>query len=145
MECVTRNLWLLLMIFAVVIESILTPFGKASAQESEVIAGGELEYQRYCAVCHGVDAHGNGIMRKYLTIPPTDLTQIAEKNGERFPFWDIYRVIDGRTEIGGHGAREMPVWGARFRSDASGDDAASRSQVTGRIFGLVFYLQSIQK
>ena len=119
--------------------------GLTAAQEMEVIMAGELEYQQYCAVCHGVDAKGDGIMSKFLTIAPSDLTQSAKKNGGRFPFWQIYRIIDGREEVRAYGAREMPVWGGRFRSQAGGDDTGSRSQVAGRILGLVFYLQHIQE
>ena len=117
----------------------------ARAQEMEVIAGGEIEYQSYCAVCHGVDGRGYGIMAKFLTVQPSDLTQLAKKNAGRFPFWQIYRTIDGREEVRGHGTRDMPVWGARFRADAKGDDAGSRSQIAGRILSLVFYLQHIQE
>ena len=115
------------------------------AQESEVIAGGELEYQNHCAICHGVDSKGRGIMAKFLTISPSDLTQIAKKNAGKFSFWQVYRVIDGREEIRGHGAREMPIWGARFQAEARGSDPGSRSQVSGRILSLVFYLQHIQE
>jgi mono/diheme cytochrome c family protein len=111
----------------------------------EVIAGGEIEYQSYCAVCHGVDGRGYGIMGKFLTVQPSDLTQLAKKNAGRFPFWQVYRTIDGREEVRGHGTRDMPVWGARFRADAKGDDAGSRSQIAGRILSLVFYLQHIQE
>ncbi|HEX9145756.1 MAG TPA: cytochrome c, partial [Candidatus Binatia bacterium] len=117
----------------------------APAQEIEVIMAGELEYQQYCAVCHGTNGKGYGIMRKFLTVEPSDITQIAKKNGGRFPFWQIYRIIDGREEVRGHGTREMPVWGARFRSQAGGDDPGSRSQVAGRILALVFYLEQIQE
>jgi len=117
----------------------------AHAQEMEVIAGGEIEYQNYCAVCHGVDGRGHGIMAKFLTVQTSDLTQLAKKNAGRFPFWQVYRMIDGREEIRGHGTRDMPVWGARFRADAKGDDTGSRSQIAGRILSLVFYLQHIQE
>jgi mono/diheme cytochrome c family protein len=117
----------------------------ARAQEMEVIAGGEIEYQNYCAICHGVDGRGYGIMAKFLTVQPSDLTQMAKKNAGGFPFWKVYRTIDGREEVRGHGTRDMPVWGARFRSDTKGDDAGSRSQIAGRILSLVFYLQHIQE
>jgi mono/diheme cytochrome c family protein len=128
-----------------VMASIFVFLRSPAAQEMEVIMGGELEYQQYCAVCHGVDAKGYGIMRKFLTVEPSDLTQSAKKNGGRFPFWQVYRIIDGREEVKGHGTREMPVWGGRFRSQAGGDDTGSRSQVAGRILGLVFYLQHVQE
>jgi hypothetical protein len=118
---------------------------RSHAQEMEVIAGGELEYQNSCAMCHGVDARGNGIMRKFLTIPPADLTMLRKKNSGAFPFWQVYRTIDGRDEVRGHGTREMPVWGDRFRTQAGGNDTASRAQASGRLLGLVFYLQHIQE
>jgi mono/diheme cytochrome c family protein len=117
----------------------------AQAQQMEVIAGGELEYQRNCAVCHGSDARGQGIMSKYLTIPPANLTQLAKQNGGKFPFWEVYEKIDGGSEVRGHGTREMPIWGDRFRADAGGDGKAAQTQAAGRILGLVFYLQHIQE
>jgi hypothetical protein len=116
-----------------------------AAQETEVIAGGELEYQRNCAVCHGADAKGQGLMSRFLTIRPSDLTTLAQKNSGRFPFWQVYRTIEGREEVRGHGTREMPIWGARFRADAGGDDSGSKAQAAGRILSLVFYLQHIQQ
>jgi mono/diheme cytochrome c family protein len=117
---------------------------RASAQEMEIIAGGEIEYQNHCAVCHGVDAKGQGLMNKFLTVRPSDLTQLKNKNGGTFPFWRTYRVIDGSEEVPGHGTREMPIWGDRFRTEAGGNDNASRAQAAGRLIGLVFYLQHIQ-
>lgn len=128
---------------AILVASISTT--QALAQETEVIAGGDLEYQNHCAICHGVDGKGRGIMNKFLTIQPADLTQVSKKNADRFPFWQVYRVIDGREEIRGHGTREMPIWGARFQAEAKGSDPGSRSQVSGRILSLVFYLQHIQE
>jgi hypothetical protein len=50
------------------------------------------------------------------------LTALAKKNGGVFPLNAVYAVIDGRTPIGSHGTREMPVWGKRFApSPFSGD------------------------
>ena len=120
-----------------------TPF--ARAQVMEVINGGEIEYQRNCATCHGADARGQGVMSKYLTVQPPNLRLLAKKNGNEFPFWDVYRKIDGGAEVRGHGTREMPIWGDRFRADADGEGKAALSQAAGRILGLVFYLQYIQE
>lgn len=117
----------------------------ATGQEMEVIAGGELEYQSHCAVCHGVDARGDGPMSKYLTLKPTNLTQLSKRNGDKFPFWQIYRTIDGREEVRGHGLSQMPVWGPRFRTESGGNDPGAKSQAAGRILSLVFYLQHIQE
>jgi mono/diheme cytochrome c family protein len=133
-----------LMLLAILVVSLFSTT-LAQAQETEVIAGGELEYQNHCAICHGVDGKGRGIMAKFLTISPSNLTQLAKKNAGRFPFWQTYRVIDGREEVRGHGTREMPIWGARFQAEAKGSDPGSRSQAAGRILGLVFYLQHLQE
>jgi hypothetical protein len=32
-------------------------------------------YQRYCAQCHGVKGHGDGINAQYLVVPPRDHTK----------------------------------------------------------------------
>jgi hypothetical protein len=71
------------------------------------------------------------------------LTQISKRNNGTFPFWKIYRVIDGREETKGHGDRDMPIWGAEFRSEAA-TNAMVQTQVRGRILELVYYLQSLQ-
>lgn len=116
-----------------------------AAQEMEVIVGGEIEYQNSCAVCHGVDGKGQGPMGRFLTVRPADLTLLSKKNSGTFPFWRTYRAIDGREEVRGHGTREMPLWGDRFRSQAGGNDTGSRAQAAGRLLALVFYLQHIQE
>ena len=141
MKATLRNVTgtLLAAIFLLALSSPL-----ATAQEMEVIAGGDLEFQSQCAVCHGVDASGNGIMSKYLSLKPANLTQLSKKYGGKFPFWQIYRTIDGREEVRGHGVSQMPVWGPRFRAESGGNDPGAKSQAAGRILSLVFYLQHIQ-
>jgi hypothetical protein len=57
---------------------------RAAAQEMEVILGGEMEYQNYCAVCHGADAKGQGLMSRFLTIRSADLTPLAKNNSGTF-------------------------------------------------------------
>ena len=118
--------------------------GLTPAQEMEVIAGGEIEYHTSCAVCHGVDARGQGIMGRHLTTQPSNLRHLAQRSGGKFPFWEVYRVIEGRGVVPGHGSREMPIWGDRFRSDA-GDGKSGQTQAAGRILSLVFYLEHIQE
>lgn len=118
---------------------------QARAQESEVIAGGEIEYQMHCAVCHGRDGKGDGIMVKYLTLQPSDLTRLSVKNRGEFPFWRVYSTIDGREEIAAHGNRSMPIWGSRFQAETEGGGVAARAAIAGRILGLVFYIRAIQE
>ena len=119
--------------------------GFASAQPIEVVGGGEVEYQSNCAVCHGVEANGDGIMRRYLTVQPANLRELAKNNGGKFPFWEVYHKIDGLTEVPAHGTRDMPIWGDRFRAEAGSDGKAAITQAAGRILSLTFYLEYIQE
>jgi mono/diheme cytochrome c family protein len=115
------------------------------AQEMEIVAAGELEFQTSCAVCHGVDARGQGIMTKHLNLPPANLRHLKQQHSGNFPFWEVYRIIEGRGVVPGHGSREMPVWGDRFRADAGGDGKVAQTQAAGRILSLVFYLEHLQE
>jgi hypothetical protein len=132
-------------IFLGLIFLLSLPSPLATAQNLEVIAGGELEYQNSCAICHGAEARGNGIMSKYLTVKPANLRRLTLTPGGNFPFWEVYRKIDGQFEIRGHGTRDMPIWGDRFRAQAGGDNKSAQTQAAGRILSLVFYLQHIQE
>ena len=120
--------------------------GVTLAQEDEIIAGGQLKYKQYCATCHGTEGKGDGHMSEILIIPPTDLTQLSKKNKGDFPFWYVYEMIDGRKEVRGHGDRTMPVWGSVFQAEE--DRSGSLQQVDvvrGRIWQLVYFLESIQQ
>ena len=114
--------------------------GISLAQEDEVVAAGQQEYQRYCRTCHGETGKGDGIVARFLTVTPADLTQLRTKNGGQFPFWDVYATIDGRKMVRAHGDGEVPIWGALFRWEEGGN----KDIVRGRILQLVYYLQSIQ-
>ena len=110
------------------------------AQEDEITAGGRFQYQSHCAICHGTKGTGDGRMKEELLAKPADLTQLAKKNGGQFPFWTVYRAIDGREEIKAHGPRTMPVWGSWFQKTEGSELLA-----TGRILELIYYLKSIQR
>lgn len=114
--------------------------GAGLAQQEE-LTGGKLEFERLCAVCHGLEAKGDGPVAQYLTTKPANLTQISKRNKGTFPFWRVYRMIDGRELVRPHGTREMPVWGERFWKETGEVD----SRVQGKIFQLVHYLESIQE
>jgi mono/diheme cytochrome c family protein len=115
------------------------------AQEAEVVKAGKREFHQHCAVCHGLDGTGDSIMANFnlLTTTPPDLTQLRKRNKGIFPFWHVYRVIDGREPVKGHGTADMPIWGAAFQEE-EGANLAGETRAIGRILELVHYLQSIQ-
>jgi mono/diheme cytochrome c family protein len=123
-----------------------TPAGTALAQQEEIAAVGHREFRHACAVCHGLGGKGESIMTtlNLLTVRPTDLTQLSKKHQGQFPFWKVYRIIDGREEVKGHGTRDMPIWGEVF-SQEEGGQRADESRAIGRILALVYYIQSIQE
>jgi mono/diheme cytochrome c family protein len=115
------------------------------AQEEEVITQGRVYYQQYCAACHGPAAKGDGPLAPDLKVKPADLTQVSKKNGGEFPMWRLYRVIEGREEVKGHGTREMPIWGTQFKIEIQEENTETRTfRAAGRILVLVEYLRSIQ-
>lgn len=119
----------------------------ASAQIKEVQQGGRELFVQHCAACHGTNAEGTGPLTSQIKGIPPNLTELAKRNGGVFPFWHIYRVIDGREYIMKHGPREMPAWGNWFQIPADEIQGPTdwRDQVRGRIWQLLTYLESIQK
>jgi hypothetical protein len=108
---------------------------------------GSEEFQVSCAVCHGPDGRGDGSMARHLTVKPSDLTQLARNNDGRFPFLEVFQMIDGRQEIAVHGTRAMPIWGDRYKVEAAVKYGPYNTEtvVRGRILELVQYLEAIQQ
>jgi len=103
-------------------------------------ASGSEMFNSYCAPCHGKDAKGKGPAATALKIPPANLTQLAKKNGGKFPSDHVASVLRSGVS-GAHGSTEMPVWGPLF-SSVSGND---ESIVQMRISNLVRYLETLQE
>ena len=135
-----RNLALWFIVLAVfgVLLSLST-----SAEEFNAgyAAMGKSTYRVYCASCHGLKAKGDGSIAEYLTVPPADLTLISSRNDGEFPAEMVYKVIDGREKVRGHGSADMPVWGEVFLESRETPDAEAVKQ---RITELVHFIQSIQ-
>ena len=101
---------------------------------------GQAMFREYCAVCHGVAAKGDGPAAEALKKRPADLTQLARKNNGEFPEVRVMNFITGADEVAAHGNRDMPVWGALFRSL----DPNAQALVQLRVANLKDYLMSLQ-
>jgi mono/diheme cytochrome c family protein len=115
---------------------------------------GRHEYVNSCAVCHGDSGRGDGPIAASLKIAPADLTKIRKRNKGVFPFGQVYEVIDGRKTIAGHGSRDMPVWGDRFKEKSAelaelalkfGISIDAEAFARDRVLALIRYLSSLQK
>ncbi|HWB95480.1 MAG TPA: c-type cytochrome [Bryobacteraceae bacterium] len=111
------------------------------ARPTAATEGPEL-FRTYCAVCHGVDGRGGGPAAAALKVAPTDLTQLAAKNGGAYPELRVQNVLTSEEDqtVSAHGSSEMPIWGTIFRRMSSNQSAGSI-----RIYNLVKYLGTLQK
>src|SRR5574341_2266508 len=112
------------------------------------VDGGQRYYKQYCASCHGADAKGNGPMAAALQKPPTDLTQLAKKNGGNFPYGEVHDILEGQAGIAAHGSNDMPAWGDEaFTSGELSREVGGAASIyarRGRAMMLLEYLRSIQ-
>ena len=108
------------------------PTSPASAQEM---------YTAYCAVCHGKDGQGNGPAAEALRVAPPDLTILARKNDNSYPFDRVRSAITGDARFPAHGSKEMPVWGELFWGMSQGHS----SEVQLRVSNLDKYIESMQR
>ena len=128
---------------------LLLPLAAAAQEErpplSEKLNTGQrgyAEYQRYCAVCHGIFADGNGFAAPVLTVRPTNLRILHARFGRPLSRPALTRKIDGSEPILAHGTREMPIWGERLYEDVPTRMPDARSR--GAILVIIEYLDSIQ-
>ena len=149
---------LLLKCWAISIVTIVSLHVHADSSERDPTFGG-VEFERSCAICHGFNGKGAGVMSDSLTKKPSDLTQLTNKNNGHFPFNDVYRTIEGSPNVGVHGTREMPIWGDRYRKEVEeyNELAKKYHEITqqsaideylysrGLILDLIVYIMSIQE
>ena len=131
--------------YLILLISAFILFGIAEIAAEEELIGSD-EYRISCMACHGVGGKGNGSMAELLKVPPSNLTEIAKKNNGVFPLEQVYRTIDGRHGVTGHGDRDMPIWGARYaKEDAERYGPYGGDEVVRlRILELVYYIQMLQ-
>ena len=138
----TRNMLLLAAMLALFSWAVL-------AQQKEIkhvpvkatspTSGSEM-YNTYCAVCHGKDGKGAGPAAEALKVPPTDLTQLASKNGGEYPSAHVTATIHGDTNLPAHGTKDMPIWGDLFWHMSQGHE----SEVQMRIANLNKHIEEMQ-
>ena len=141
--------WRGLLVQVTMVGAFLASASLARAADDPAIAQGQKLYTEYCASCHGADAKG--------TAKGSDLTQIAKKNGGKFPFYDVMLQISGRKPTGQnedtslpgsstkpHGDGKMPSWGQIFAKQEGSTALDLQLQTTGKIMVITEYLQSIQ-
>ncbi len=137
----TRGTWAPILLASALVPLAAVASGQQTAEA--VLAGttGDQLFKTYCASCHGKSAKGDGPLADSLRTRPADLTLIAKRNGDKFDSDKVYRIVDGRQPVKGHGGTDMPVWGDAFSRSAEG---YSEKAVKDRIQLIVAYLKSIQ-
>lgn len=130
-------------IFVAAAVVMVSPTASAQQTAEAVPSGtsGDALFKTYCGSCHGKSAKGDGPLSASLRFRPADLTLIARRNGGKFDSDKVYRTIDGRDAVKGHGGTDMPVWGDAFKRS---DEGYSEKAVKARIQSIVDYLKSIQ-
>ena len=118
------------------------PAASAQAKDPVYSVSGSYTYRTYCASCHGPKAKGDGPLAESLRFHPPDLTQMAARNGGEYPKELVFRIVDGRKPVAGHGGPDMPVWGDAFKSADTGYD---EEQVRQKIQSLVDHLATLQE
>ncbi len=119
---------------------VSAPGGAAEAVAVDAAAGA-YTYKEHCTGCHGASGAGDGPMADNLRFRPPDLRRIAKRNGGQFPAQKVYRIVDGRVPVKGHGGSDMPVWGDALRNADSGYD---QRIVELRLRAVVEYLRTLQ-
>ena len=113
---------------------------RETANKDTAVEAGRQRFEYSCAICHGLDARGNGPFAELLNVKPPDLTLLSPAAGADFPFTRVYQRIDGRDLPLAHGTRLMPIWGQRLKREGG-----EETYVRGRILEIMLYLESLQQ
>ena len=109
---------------------------------------GKVEYERKCAVCHGLKGKGDGPFA-VVGMSVADLTTLSKRNNGVFPVQHLYDVIEGTEILAAHGTRNMPIWGTVYRQqlEEAYSDAppfAVEVYMHFRILALIDYVSRLQ-
>src|SRR5262245_4325638 len=128
---------------------------KAQAAETksadDQVKMGAVDFENFCAACHGKDARGNGPVAMELRTTPPSLRKLAARRNGVFDVNEIVKIIDGRDMPRAHGTPEMPIWGSLFRfvAELSGilqsDIEDSEKDAQDHVQDIAKYLETIQE
>ena len=126
-----------------VVAAVSALAGPTWAEDAE---NGKQIFETHCAVCHGLNAYGDGPMAPALVVQPTDLSQLTAENGGVFPVARIVMRIDGRDPLVSHGSMK-PVYGSFFDVDSVPLKAETGQPImtSSPIVDLVAYLRTFQE
>ena len=102
-------------------------------------SNGQQEFERNCALCHGLDGRGGGPLADAMKLVPTDLTRLAARSNGEFPSNRVADVIRNGGGVLGHGSSAMLAWGNYFA------DKGQPKVAKERISELVGYIKRIQQ
>lgn len=129
-----------IVLFAAGLMLATTPASPQDAPDVAAAGRGRTTYQRYCRVCHGDRAQGDGVLAKDLKVSPGDLTLLNDEEGN-FPFEKVETAISLSRRVRGHGSADMPAWGKAFEN-TEGTGAKTPAEA---ISDLAHFLWSVQK
>ena len=127
---------------------IAVPVHAVLAQQGNDIEAGRLQFDDKCAVCHGPEGKGDGVLAQTLNQQPADLTRLSVSNGETFPRSETFAKIWGRDDeiISTHQMSEMPAFydAPVFGHDKDFESNAGRLS-PAQIRDIIAFLETIQE
>ena len=120
-------------------QDLPTKVERKTAPATSAASGKEM-FMNYCASCHGKSGTGDGPAAGALKVAPANLTELAKKNGGKYPSMRVSSMLNGQANLAAHGNTEMPVWGTVFRRMSGGHEG----EVQQRIANLNHYVESLQ-
>jgi mono/diheme cytochrome c family protein len=116
--------------------------GLLACREATAPELGAAQYANYCASCHGEIGADGAVTGRKPDAP--DLTALAAHFGAPLRRDELASFIDGRRDVRAHGARDMPVWGARLY-ESYPQTPGTEAVRGGTVELLVDYLASVQR
>ena len=106
---------------------------------------GQILFAQNCAICHGDDGRGGGLLAQKTTPTPPDLTRITFRERDVFPRTRVLSVIDGYTRQSPDEA--MPEFGLLLKGETVPVvlEDGTLSPVPRPLAALLVYLESIQR